>query len=61
MCLTTAYYDKNGEQTVLAENIIKIDVKGEAVIITDFMGRRTEVFGTVRSVDLENNSIIIKV
>lgn len=61
MCLSTAYKNRKDEDAVIARYVSKIDVKGDAVILTDVMGTETEVPGSLRFIDLTGGTVIIQV
>ncbi len=60
MCLSTVYQMQNGEQTKMAEYVSGVRAEGSRITLTDIMGLETVLFGTVKSVDLVKNQIIIE-
>ena len=60
MCLSTVYKADGGERTKLAEYVSSVKSEGDKITLTDIMGLETVVFGTLKSVDLVQNQIIIE-
>ncbi len=60
MCLSTAYKTDGSGKTKLAEYVSGLRAEGERITLTDIMGLETVVFGTLKSVDLVGNEIIIQ-
>lgn len=60
MCLSTVYKMQNGEQTKMAEYVSGVRAEGSRITLTDIMGLETVLFGTVKSVDLVKNQILIE-
>ena len=60
MCLSTVYKADGSEQTKLAEYVSGVRAEGDKITLTDIMGMETVVFGTLKSVDLVANQIVIE-
>lgn len=60
MCLSTVYMTDGGERTKLAEYVSGIRAEGEKITLTDIMGLETVVYGTLKSVDLVENRVLIE-
>lgn len=60
MCLSDAYELKDGEQNLVCSRVAGVASDGETVTLTDLMGIRTVVAGTLKSVDLMRNVILIE-
>ena len=60
MCLSTVYKADGSERTQLAEYVSSVKSEGDKITLTDIMGIETVVFGTLKSVDLVANQIIIE-
>ena len=60
MCLSTVYKADGSERTKLAEYVSSVKSEGDKITLTDIMGIETVVFGTLKSVDLVANQIIIE-
>lgn len=58
MCLSTVY--KENSEDFLCRNIAKVENKGDEIIFTDIMGRRTVVKGIITDIDLMENIIKIR-
>lgn len=59
MCISTAF-EGSESGVVLAENVTAISQQGGAIIMTDIMGKSTQVQGTLASADLTRGILIIK-
>ena len=60
MCLSTVYKADGSERTKLAEYVSGVRAEGDKITLTDIMGVETVVFGTLKSVDLVANQIVIE-
>ena len=60
MCLSTVYKADGSERVKLAEYVSGVRAEGDKITLTDIMGLETVVFGTLRSVDLVQNQIVIE-
>ena len=60
MCLSDAYELKDGERSLVCTRVCGVTADGENVTLTDLMGIRTVVAGTLKSVDLMSNIILIE-
>lgn len=58
MCLSDVYI--SGEPEKIATKIAHVAIEGDKVLLTDLMGRRTSVTGTLADVDLLENKITIE-
>lgn len=60
MCLSTVY---SGEQPdpekVILEYVTNIDVDGQRICLYDIAGETKEITGTIHSIDLVKNAILI--
>jgi predicted RNA-binding protein len=60
MCLSTVYeLGAAGTKRVLGEYISNVIVAGDTITMTDLMGKKLHVTGTLQSVDLVKNTILI--
>ena len=59
MCLSTAYLNHKDEDKIAARYVANIEVNGNRIILTDFMGFTTEVEGSILSVDLTGATVVI--
>ena len=55
MCLATLY--KEEDNSVIFENVSRIDVDGNKLILRDIMGDEREVEGSILMVDLANSIV----
>ena len=60
MCLSTVYKADASGKTKLAEYVSGVRAEGDKITLTDIMGIETVVFGTLKSVDLVKNLIVIE-
>jgi predicted RNA-binding protein len=59
MCLSTAY-KSNEPDSIIMEYVSRIDIDGKQVTLTDVMGDRKTVEGTVVMVDLTGGVVKIQ-
>ncbi|MBQ4370621.1 MAG: CooT family nickel-binding protein [Oscillospiraceae bacterium] len=60
MCLSTVYEECAGERKKLCEYVSGVSADGDNITMTDIMGVKTVVRGSIRSLDLVNNVIIVE-
>ena len=60
MCLSTVYKADGSERVKLAEYVSGVRAEGDRITLTDIMGAETVVYGTLKSVDLVGNQIVIE-
>ena len=58
MCLSNIY--RASDKKLLMDNTARIEVKDGTVILRDLFGRVLKIPGTICSVDLENNTVILQ-
>jgi predicted RNA-binding protein len=60
MCLSTVYVlEKDGDMTMLCEYVSAVSISGDDLTFTDITGGETGVSGSIRSVDLVKNTIVV--
>ncbi|MBR4056893.1 MAG: CooT family nickel-binding protein [Oscillospiraceae bacterium] len=60
MCLATVYFvDSTGERAKVADSITEVAVDGLQITITDLLGGTTVLNGSIQSVDLVGNSLVV--
>jgi len=59
MCLATAFTNKKGVETVVAEYVAKVEFRDGKVILTDILGEQTVIDGVLKNVDLSKNTVEI--
>lgn len=59
MCLSTVIEVRDGEEITLGEYVSSVEVKDGALTLTDIMGREINVSGSIKSVDLVKNTILV--
>ncbi len=60
MCLSVVYKNEVNDQNLLARNIADVKIENGEIILTDLMGVRTVLSGSLERVDLMENYIIVK-
>ena len=55
MCLATVY--KQNDNSVIFQNVCRIDVDGKTITLRDIMGDERVVEGSILMVDLVNSSV----
>ena len=60
MCLSTVYKNEIDDANAIMHNVMLVELDGEDVILTDLLGRRTAVKGTLRKASLTDGYVIIK-
>ncbi len=58
MCLSNIY--RASDKKLLMDNTARIEVKDGVVILRDLFGQVLKVTGSIASVDLENNEVILQ-
>ena len=60
MCLSTAYINENTDDRIAARYVSSIDIDGDKIKLTDVIGAKTELTGSISYVDLTGGVVIIK-
>lgn len=60
MCLSDAFEIKDGKRNPLLHYVSGISVDGDSITLTDMLGSKKTVTGTLKSVDLTSNVILIE-
>ena len=60
MCLSTVYAEINGVENKVCEYVCNIDIDGKNITLTDIMGAKNQVVGTLKSMDFVKNKVIIE-
>ncbi len=60
MCLSTAYKNEISEANAIMNNVMVVECAEKQVILTDLMGRRYTVDGTLLRASLTDGYVIIK-
>lgn len=60
MCLSTVYKNEISDATVIMHNVMLVEIDGENVILTDLMGRRATIAGTLLKASLTDGYVIVK-
>ena len=59
MCLSTVYNKSAADNNVLCRNVMKINVQGDQIKLTDIMQTETDLMGKIVSADLVNGVVIV--
>ena len=60
MCLSTVYSGEHPDpDMVILEYVTNIDVDGNKICLYDIAGEKKEIIGTIHSIDLVRNAILI--
>lgn len=57
MCLANVYTDK--DKRLIMSSTSSVKAEGDKLVFRDLFGVRKEITGTIKSIDLENNIVII--
>ena len=60
MCLSKAYFDRNGEKELLMEEIASVTIKGDRLLLKTLFGEQKELEATIREIDFKANSILLE-
>jgi predicted RNA-binding protein len=60
MCESKVYLLKNGEETLLMEDVVKIEVDGGKVILQGLLGEKMEVEGRITLMDMRSHKILLE-
>ena len=60
MCLSTVYKNQISPETVAMSNVMKIDVDGDMVILTDLMERQMAIHGELVMANLVEGVAVVR-
>ena len=60
MCLSTAYLNSREEDKIAAKFVDSIEVEGNVITLTDVLGVKTRIEGSISYVDLTGGAVVIK-
>lgn len=60
MCLSTVYTLRGSEKHELCKNVAAMKIEGDRLVFTDILGVPTAVVGTLETVDLMDNVILVR-
>lgn len=60
MCLSTAYRNEISDDTAIMNNVMEIECKENEVVLTDLMGRKCTIEGTLLRASLTDGFVILK-
>ena len=60
MCLSTAYKNEISDSTAIMNNVMTVECTDKEVILTDLMGRKCTVEGSLLKASLTDGYVILK-
>ena len=60
MCLSIAYEVKDGAETMVMDKVMNVAIEPDRVVLTNLLGINAEVMGSLKSIDLNRNIILIE-
>ena len=60
MCLSTVYKNKMEPESIAMKNVMRIECKGNNVVLTDLMERSMTIEGTLECANLVEGFVIVK-
>lgn len=60
MCLSTVYRNTVAPETMAMQNVMRIDVEGDMVILTDLLERQVAIHGTLVMANLVEGVAVVK-
>ena len=60
MCLSKAYFERDGERQLVAEDVASVDVAGDTLRLKTLFGELKEVGGRIREIDFLTHSIVLE-
>ena len=60
MCLSTVYKNTKEDASVIMRNVMRIECRDDAVVLTDLMDRTVEIPGQLQEANLVEGFVIVK-
>ena len=60
MCLSTVYKNDRNPESVVMKNVMRIECKDGAVVLTDLMERTVAIEGTLEYANLVEGVVLVK-
>ena len=60
MCLSTVYKNDRNPESVVMKNVMRIECKDGAVVLTDLMDRTVAIEGTLEYANLVEGVVLVK-
>ena len=60
MCLSTVYKNNTAPESILMKNVMLIECKDGAVVLTDLMDRTVAIEGTLQYANLVEGIVLVK-
>ena len=60
MCLSTVYKNNTAPESILMKNVMRIECKDGAIVLTDLMDRTVAIDGTLEYANLVEGVVLVK-
>lgn len=60
MCLSTVYKNDRNPESIVMKNVMRIECKDGAVVLTDLMDRTVAIEGTLEYANLVEGVVLVK-
>jgi predicted RNA-binding protein len=60
MCLSKAYFEKNGDRELLLEEIASVEVEDDRLLFKTLFGEQKEVQAGIKQIDFMTHAIILE-
>ena len=60
MCLSTVYKNDRNPESIIMKNVMRIECKDGAVVLTDLMDRTVAIEGTLEYANLVEGVVLVK-
>ena len=60
MCLSTVYRQRRDPQTIVMQNVMRIECKDGCVILTDLMERQVAIEGYLKEANLVDGYVLVE-
>ena len=60
MCLSKAFFERDGERQLIAEEVTSIEFSGETLRLKTLFGEQKEIGARVREIDFLTHSILLE-
>jgi predicted RNA-binding protein len=60
MCLSKAYFEKNGDRELLLEEIASVEIEDDRLLFKTLFGEQKEVQAGIKQIDFMTHSIVLE-
>jgi len=60
MCLSKAYFEKNGDRELLLEEIASVKIEDDRLLFKTLFGEQKEVQAGIKQIDFMTHSIVLE-